>query len=157
MKTCAQKKEVAQAVRSGQWPLGCAAELHEHVAACEQCNEEARLLSAFATARNGAMRKAPPQSAGLLWWKAQLRRRRETMERLERPGLAIPTAPIAASVILLIAVLATAWKRIDWSRLTAIFSPAGWNAWILAAVSVLLCGFAVVAVVVGFGLSEERG
>ena len=155
MKICPQKKEMAQAVRSGQWPLGCAAELHEHVAVCEQCNEEARLLSAFATARNSAMRAAPPKSAGLLWWKAQLRRRREAMERIERPGLAIPMATIIASTILLIAVLATAWKRIDWSRLTAACAPAGWNVWIVTAVAALLCGFALVVAIVA--LPDKRG
>ena len=155
MKTCPQKTEVEQAVRSGQWPLGCAAELREHVSSCEQCAHEARLLSAFATTRESAMRTAPAQSAGLLWWRAQLRRRHEAMERLERPGLAIPTATIAASTILLIAVLATAWKRIDWSRLTAACAPAGWNVWMVTAVAALLCGFALVAAIVG--LPDKRG
>ena len=155
MKTCAMKDEVVQAVRAGHWPQGVAAELREHVAACGQCAEEARLLSAFALARESAMRMASPQSAGLLWWKAQLRRRHEAMERLERPGRAIPTVTISASVLLLTAVLVTAWKRLEWSRLTAMFSPGSSNAWIVAVVAAVLCGIAVATVLLGS--SEDRG
>lgn len=157
MKACVREAEVAQSVRSGQWPLGCAEELREHVAACGACREEARLTAAFAAMRKGAMSMAVPQSAGLLWWKAQLRRRQEAMERLERPGLAISTAAITASVVVLAAVLAAVWKRMDWGRLVAALSPVGWNVWAMVAVAAVLCGFGVVAVVVGLGLSERRG
>ena len=33
MSECARRDEVRQAVRAGQWPQGCAADLREHVAA----------------------------------------------------------------------------------------------------------------------------
>jgi hypothetical protein len=154
MKVCGRRDEVAQGVRAGRWPQGCAAELRAHVAECAACAEEARMLSAFAGAREGAMRMAPAQSAELLWWKAQLRRRHEAMERLEFPGLAISMVTIGASVVLLMIVLAVVWKRVAWSRVLAGFSATGWNTWILVSVAAVLCGFAVVAMVVG--LPEER-
>lgn len=160
MNACTRRDELIAVVRAGQWPQGCAPELREHVAACARCAEEARILSAFATAHDSAMQLAPLQSPGLLWWKAQLRRRHDAMERLERPGLAIPTATIAASIVLLLAVLATAWKHVQWSQLAAQLavrlSPTGWNPWMLASIAAILCGFAVAALVVGLGLSEER-
>lgn len=157
MSACAWHDELMQALRAGQWPQGCAAELREHVAGCARCAEEARVTLAFAAARENAMRAADLPSSGLLWWKAQLRRRRSAMEQLERPAATISVATIAASVAVLLAVLATVWKRVEWSRLATMFSPAGWNVWVLGSIAVLLCAFAVVAVVVGLGLPEERG
>ena len=154
MKTCAQQREVVQAMRAGHWPHGVSSDLREHVASCSQCADEACLLFAFAMARENAMRATPSQSAGLLWWKAQLRRRQETMERLERPGRAIPAITISASVLLLTAVLITAWKRLDWSRLITQFTSGSSNAWILAVVAAALCGFAVATVL--FISSENR-
>ena len=156
MKACIRHEEVVQTVRAGWWPSACTEELREHVAACSQCAEAALMPSAFATARAGAMRMAAPQAAGVLWWKAQLRRRREAMEKLERPGLMISAWTIAASIVLLMAVLVTAWKRSGWSQVQALFASARWNTWIGASVLVLVCGFAVVAVMVGMGLAEGR-
>jgi len=102
------------------------------------------------------MRMATPQSATLIWWRAQLRTRRETMERLERPGLAISTATITASIILLLSALAVVGRRVEWAHLIPSFSLAGWNVWVLGFVALALFGFAVVALVVGLGMSDER-
>lgn len=157
MKGCSRQNEVTQALQAGQWPQGCAQELHDHVETCRQCGEQVRFTLAFAAARNAAMRAAMPQSAGLLWWKAQLRRRQQAMERLERPGAAIPTATLTASVVLLAVALLAIGKHLDWAQWATLFSPAGWNIWVVAAIAAALCGFAVVAVVVGMGLAEERG
>lgn len=157
MKTCARQQEVTQAVQAGQWPLGVAEEVREHVAACAACADEVRLAVAFQSARAAAMRVATPQSAGLLWWKAQIRRRQEAMEKLERPGFAISTAAMAVSLVLLGAVLLTVWKQVHWSRTMVFFSPHGWSVWMVAGVAAVLFGFVVAAVAVGLGLSEERG
>lgn len=157
MKACKRKEEVLQAVRAGHWPQGCTEELRVHVAECGRCAEDVKLLSAFAAAREGTMRMAQPQSAELLWWKAQLRRRHVAMERLERPGLAAFTATMAASVVVLVVVIALVWKSVDWSQLLASASQTDWNGWLVGSVAAVLCGFVVVAVMVGLGWAEERG
>lgn len=157
MNACARRDDVTQAVRSGRWPQGCAPELREHVAGCAACAEEARLTSAFAAAREGAMRVATPQSADLLWWKAQLRRRRSAMEQLERPAMAVSTVAISASVALLLGVTVLVWNRMSWPDLSAIFMGMHWSAWIPGPVAVLMGGFAVTAIAVGVGISKERG
>jgi hypothetical protein len=157
MSDCARRDEVTQAVRAGHWPQGCVVDLQEHVAGCSRCAEEVRLLSAFALAREGAMRTLPFQSAELLWWRAQLRRRHNTMERLQRPALAISAATITASVVLLVSALAVVWKRIEWTRLAVMFSSVGWNGWIMLSVAAVLCGFVVTALVVVSSSLRERG
>lgn len=144
MSGCVRGEEVAAAVRAGHWPQGCAEELRAHVAGCARCGEEARLLTMFGSAREGAMRAATPQSAELVWWKAQIRRRQRMMEQLERPGLTISTATIGASVAVLLGVLAMLWPR-----LTASFASTGWNVWLLAAAAGVLCVSAVAALVAG--------
>lgn len=155
MKTCGRHEELTQALRSGHWPQASPSSLREHVVACKACSEHVRLTTAFTAARASAMRLAIPQSPGLLWWKAQLRRRREAMEKIERPAIALPTATITASLVLLLGVLLTVRKHIGWPHVASLFSPAGWNIWTVAAVVFALCGFAVVAVVVGLGLADE--
>ncbi|HEY9137408.1 MAG TPA: hypothetical protein VIM67_03990 [Terriglobus sp.] len=157
MNHCSWKNEVAQTVREGRWPSGCTEDLRNHVASCTACSEEARLLSAFVTARGISMHIATLQSPELLWWKAQLRKRHQAMEQMEGPGLAISTATIAASIVILIVVLSTAWKQIHWVALFTTIYPTGWSTWMTITLTAALSAFAVVAMVIGLGWAEERG
>jgi hypothetical protein len=80
MKQCEWCDRTAAAVRTGFWPE----ELRAHAAACEDCAETMLVAGALLEA---ATLEAPGglPSAGLVWWKAQLRLRREQRERMERP------------------------------------------------------------------------
>lgn len=156
MSHCSWQNEVAQTVREGRWPSGCTDDLRNHVSACTGCTEEVRVLSTFATARAATMRMATPHGAELLWWKAQLRKRNQAMERMQRPGLAISTATVAASIVVLIAVLATVWKQIQWTTLLTTFATAGWNTWMIVALAAALCGFITAALVIGLEYSDEH-
>jgi hypothetical protein len=46
------------------------------------------VTSALSAAKASAMHEARLEPPALVWWRAQLRRRREVMERVERPVLA---------------------------------------------------------------------
>jgi hypothetical protein len=81
---CAYEKEVQQALRTGHWPAGCAPQLRDHVAACANCNDLVLVTEAFQTARNESAHEVPI-SPSLLWWRAQLMRRRNTTEKVSRP------------------------------------------------------------------------
>ena len=90
MRACAREPEVAEAVRSGRWPLGSEPELRAHVEECRRCSEMAMLTAAFLQARAQAvgaadLPRAGVPNAGLLWWRAQLRRRNAAMARVNRP------------------------------------------------------------------------
>jgi hypothetical protein len=84
---CTHEKEIAALLASGQWSQAAPAELRTHASACRPCAELALVTSAFRAARTTAAAAAPLVSPGILWWRAQLRRRNAAFERITRPIL----------------------------------------------------------------------
>jgi hypothetical protein len=84
-RSCSREKQVSELTRRSQWPQGASVELREHVRSCDSCADLVTLTSAFKTARAEIIGSAALSSAGAVWWRAQLRRRRAAMERIERP------------------------------------------------------------------------
>ena len=84
-RTCSWEHEVSQALKDGHWPEGCAQELREHVATCANCGDLVLVTQTFQQARSESEREAPDGAPGLLWWRAQLRRRNTAAERVSRP------------------------------------------------------------------------
>lgn len=76
---CERESEAVAASLKGGWPE----ELRAHVTHCLQC-QDAMLVAAFLTETAEKERVEVP-AAGLVWFKSQLRLRRETVERAERP------------------------------------------------------------------------
>jgi hypothetical protein len=99
---CKRESEMKQALESGQWPLGCSGELCAHVATCRSCKEQVLLSTSFRQVRSQSMAAAPLGSPGLLWWRAQLRRRNQAVERVTRPLLG---AQIFSLAVMLLAAL----------------------------------------------------
>ena len=87
LRTCPREKEVREMQALGQWPQACPPELRAHVEACRSCGELVLVTSAFQQARNEATDAAKMGSPGLLWWRAQLRRRNAAVERIGKPIL----------------------------------------------------------------------
>jgi hypothetical protein len=73
---CEQEGAVVRAVRTGLWPGA----LREHAAVCEAC-AEAMAIAAFLQAPAAPAAPEP----GLMWWKLELRARREKALRAMRP------------------------------------------------------------------------
>jgi hypothetical protein len=108
LRSCPREAEVKALVERGQWPQACAPELRTHVDNCRSCSELALVTAAFQRARNQALGRAQLGSPGLLWWRAQLRRRNAAVERISRPIL---TAQIfALAVNLVVAVAVAVWQ-----------------------------------------------
>jgi hypothetical protein len=84
---CPHEKEITALLTSGQWPHAAPAELRAHVTACRSCAEVTLVTSAFRAARTTAAAAAPLVSPGVLFWRAQLRRRNAAIERVTRPIL----------------------------------------------------------------------
>lgn len=97
---CTHTAEMEKLQRLGHWPEAADAELRTHVAGCAECSAQLRLMASFAAARGRTLAVAPLAAPGLLWWRAQLRRRTEAMERLNRPMLG---AQIFSLLLVLIA------------------------------------------------------
>jgi len=89
MEQCEFEAQVVRAVRGGLWTE----ELRQHFAACPVCADAAVIAGALAET-------APVDvpAAGLVWWKAQLKRRLEAQERALRPLVWAERAAILGGV-----------------------------------------------------------
>jgi hypothetical protein len=82
---CGREKDVVAMLEAGHWPAACDAELREHVAGCARCGDLVLVTAAMQRARVEAMGEARLQASGVIWWRAQLRRRQAAMEAVARP------------------------------------------------------------------------
>lgn len=76
---CERESQAVRARLSGEWPD----ELKAHVAQCAHC-QDALLVSSFLNEAAGRERVDVP-AVGLVWFKSQLRLKREAAERAEKP------------------------------------------------------------------------
>ena len=82
---CGREKDVAAMREAGYWPAACEEELREHVAGCARCGDLVLVASTMQRARVAALGEARLQALGVIWWRAQLRRRQAAMEAIARP------------------------------------------------------------------------
>ena len=83
--TCSHEKEVGELLRGGQWPAGCGADLRAHVVGCGKCSELVFLRTAVQGLRAGDMAAARLEAPGVIWWRAQLRKRNAALVQVARP------------------------------------------------------------------------
>lgn len=101
------------------------AELREHVKSCEICADLLAVAGAVEAAREETVAYAIPDS-GLVWWKAQIRARREAAEAVGRPITAVQIAAFACAVGLMGACIGatSSWFQAAlkwaWSGITGI-------------------------------------
>jgi hypothetical protein len=101
MKSCPHEADVQAILRRGHWPEACDPEFRNHVETCRTCSEQLLVLHAFHTSRAQAMQNARMDHPNLIWWRAQLRRRNEALQRVNKP---IATAQIFALCVGVLAV-----------------------------------------------------
>lgn len=117
LRPCPRESEVRQLLERGQWQAAdaTAPELRAHVAGCRSCGELVLVTQAFQQARAAAIAQARPASAGVLWWRAQLRRRNAAVERIGRPLLGAQIFAVAVNLALVVGFLVwQARNGADW-------------------------------------------
>jgi len=82
---CSRENEVATALKNGYWPEGCDPELRDHVASCNNCSDTVMIKAAFRGALAASRSEAHLDTPGIIWWRAQLRRRHAALERVGKP------------------------------------------------------------------------
>jgi hypothetical protein len=97
--SCTNEREVSDLLKRGCWPHAFPAELRAHVTVCRACGERVLVSDVFRRAKAEAVGTAPLQSSGLLWWRAQLRRRNTAMERVARPVLGAQIFALAVTLL----------------------------------------------------------
>jgi hypothetical protein len=98
---CTHKEELTSILTRGAWPLAASAELLAHVAACRDCSARLRLTLGLRALRSESIAAAPQLPPGLIWWRAQIRRRHEAIERVGRPLIAGQILALAAGLCIL--------------------------------------------------------
>ena len=157
MTGCSFEKDLSLALHEGCWPAASDPALQAHVAGCASCSDLVLVTTTLQRARIAAVHAPVLPSPGVLWWRAQVRRRNTATERMSRPIVFTEVA----TLLVTLAALAFATYRfvdwVDWPSLAARFSPADLSgfaampAWILPTLAVAAvvffaaAGFAVYA------------
>ena len=118
MSACRRENELAELLSRGHWPEASSADLRAHVEGCRTCRDLVLLKQAFRAERAVAANAARLESPGVLWWRAQLRRRHAAIERIGRPILGAQIFALGVTLMAAIVYMASQARR-----------GFGWLAW----------------------------
>jgi len=82
---CPREQEVLDALASNRWPDRLSDDLANHVAGCAFCKDLGLVAEAFGADFSSALDQARIPSAGLVWWRAEIRSRQESLRAASRP------------------------------------------------------------------------
>ena len=102
---CAREHELLEALQSSQWPQGTDVSLQDHVASCAACTQLVSVVGALLEDRQELMQEAAVPSSAIVWWRAQMRSRREAAERAVQPISFVQGIALACAVGLLATAL----------------------------------------------------
>lgn len=115
-----RESELLDLLRSGGWPLAGDPELHAHVKACRRCTEVLHVTQALQASRAEGAAAARLPDPGILWWRAQIRRRSAAVERMNRPLAGAQGFALAMGALTLIVLVVTQVRHgLNW--------PAWWS------------------------------
>jgi hypothetical protein len=172
-RNCTQEAEIKRLLVLGHWPQAAPAELQEHAQGCRVCADQILVSQAFRKARGASLAQAQLPPAGVIWWRAQLRKRNAAVERINRPIIAAQILAFAATLCLAgIFVFAEVQRGVPWKSWLATASqssafdwkalwPFGAEAWLKPEMNAvyLMVGIALLAIlggVVYFFASEKE-
>jgi hypothetical protein len=112
---CEWEQEILRAIAEGRSPERFEDDLRDHRSACASCDDVIEGAVALARDRDAAFRSAPVPPSGTVWWRVQLRMRREA-ERSARRTVALVEGAIlgvcstvALAILLWLVPLPAAW------------------------------------------------
>ena len=108
---CPREQDLLDALSAGRWPERCEAELREHVYNCSICNDLAEVVGALFDARDIVYADVTVPASGTVWWRAQIRARREAAMQAARP---VTIVQAAAAFLGLIAVIGLCFLAVPW-------------------------------------------
>jgi hypothetical protein len=113
----------------GHWPHACDRDLSKHIHTCPRCRQQVLLATAFQSDRARAIQAAPIHHPGLIWWRAQLRRREQALRHV---GRSTSTAHLFALVITIAAAVTLLLHQRQ--------AGTGWPSWLSEPYSALQLG-----------------
>jgi len=98
---CPHEDETLAAVLEGRWPAATDAELRAHAAQCPACSEIISVTAALREERRALLAEAVVPEPGQVWWRAQLRARREAVLAANLPITAAQVVAFAVAMVIL--------------------------------------------------------
>lgn len=147
---CPRESETLFAAGTGH----VAEELRAHVEGCTICADLLLVAQSVSADRDAAWREAHPPAAGLMWWRMQLRLRRETIASARRTVAIVQGVVIAAAVAAAIAILFLLSPSTTW--LSSIVNAASKAVLASPSLLALIAFFALAPLATYFALREER-
>ena len=130
---CDREAELLEALQSSAWPDRCDDALRSHVECCVECRDLVELSLALLQDHRALVQEAHVPSSAIVWWRAQMRSRREAAEQVTQPITVIQGLAAACLAGLLVAAAgyynpaferALAWAISTAGSLTASGSPS---------------------------------
>ena len=82
---CVREGELLDALQAARWPDATDASLREHVHACVACTDLLAVAAPMLDEHHALVREAQVPSSAIVWWRAQMRSKREAAERAAQP------------------------------------------------------------------------
>jgi len=157
---CPREQEVIDALTSTQWPDQCGQELRAHVAVCEGCRDLVAIVAPVGEAWLEARADAHVPASGMVWWRAQMRARREAARTAARPITVVQAIAGVVALVLTVGTLAllSPWVAASFATSFSMFSltlpdtrAIAWG-WAVAGAIAFL---AVTSLAVYFAVAED--
>ncbi len=102
---CTREQDLLDALASGRWPARCEPELRAHVDGCALCRDTLAVALPLLIDGEAAYAAAQVPSSGVVWWRAQMRARREAERVASRPITIVQAIAFACGTALVVALL----------------------------------------------------
>ena len=94
---CPREEELLEALQASRWPETCDPTLRDHVASCAACADLGSVAARLLDEHRLLVQEAGLPSSAVVWWRAQMRSRREAAEKAAQPisfvfGIAVACA-----------------------------------------------------------------
>lgn len=149
---CPREHELLDALQASRWPAACDEELQAHVAGCPSCTELLAVVAPLLDEQRGLVQEAAVPSSAIVWWRAQMRFRREAMEKASQPISFVQGIAIACAAGLLTTVLGIFVPTFRRSLSWMIETTASWPGLSLPAIGDPLASPIVVGALAALGL-----
>ncbi len=129
--SCEKEQRVLECLLGGSWPGPAGESLPEHTVTCPVCSDLVLAVEHLREESRRAVTAAALPEAGLVWWKAQLRLKRDAADRATQPIAMVERLALACASLSSAGVVFWKWPEISaWvNRLGDIASRAsfGWT------------------------------
>ena len=159
---CLREAELLDALQTSRWPDACDPSLREHAAVCAVCTELLALATALIDDQRALVQEAQVPSSAIVWWRAQMRSRREAVETAAQPMTWAQGLALACAAGILVAAVGffapTFMKALEWVSLPTFGIPEEplTNPIIVAFVAALGISAIVLPVVLYFAFREDQ-